>query len=86
MPAVMIRKCAMVTALREAFPEDLQGMYDALKDGIKAEIKDISAKAANGTAAGGAEEVDIKFGYCTEFILQLQHIAPCKTISEVQYV
>ena len=29
MPAVMIRKCAMVTALREAFPEDLQGMYDA---------------------------------------------------------
>ena len=47
----------------------LQGMYDALKDGIKAEIKDISAKAANGTAAGGAEEVDIKFGYCTEFIV-----------------
>ena len=29
MPAVMIRKCAMVTALREAFPTDLQGMYDA---------------------------------------------------------
>ncbi|MBQ9004112.1 MAG: recombinase RecT, partial [Eggerthellaceae bacterium] len=25
----MIRKVAMVTALREAFPEDLQGMYDA---------------------------------------------------------
>ena len=29
MPMVMIRKVAMVTALREAFPEDLQGMYDA---------------------------------------------------------
>ena len=29
MPCVMIRKCAMVTALREAFPEDLQGLYDA---------------------------------------------------------
>lgn len=29
MPMVMIRKCAMVTALREAFPEDLQGLYDA---------------------------------------------------------
>lgn len=28
MPCVMIRKCAMVTALREAFPEDLQGLYD----------------------------------------------------------
>ena len=29
MPMVMIRKVAMVTALREAFPEDLQGMNDA---------------------------------------------------------
>lgn len=29
MPCVMIRKCAMVTALREAFPEDLQGLYDS---------------------------------------------------------
>lgn len=35
MPCVMIRKCAMVTALREAFPEDLQGLYDS------AEIKDV---------------------------------------------
>ena len=29
MPMVMIKKCAMVTALREAFPEDLQGLYDS---------------------------------------------------------
>lgn len=29
MPCVMIRKCAIVTALREAFPEDLQGLYDS---------------------------------------------------------
>ncbi len=29
MPGVMIRKCAIVTALREAFPEDLQGLYDS---------------------------------------------------------
>ncbi|MBS5595690.1 phage recombination protein Bet [Peptostreptococcus sp.] len=28
MPCVMIRKCALVTALREAFPEDLAGLYD----------------------------------------------------------
>lgn len=27
MPAVMIRKVAIVTALRDAFPEDFQGMY-----------------------------------------------------------
>lgn len=29
MPGVMIRKCAMVSALREAFPTDFQGMYDS---------------------------------------------------------
>lgn len=29
MPCVMIRKCAIVTALREAFPEDFQGLYDS---------------------------------------------------------
>lgn len=29
MPATMIRKVAMVHALREAFPEQLQGLYDA---------------------------------------------------------
>ncbi|WP_101773929.1 phage recombination protein Bet [Peptostreptococcus faecalis] len=38
MPCVMIRKCALVTALREAFPEDLQGLYDS------AEIKDVPDK------------------------------------------
>lgn len=29
LPCVMIRKCAVVTALREAFPEDFQGLYDS---------------------------------------------------------
>lgn len=29
MPGVMIRKCALVAALREAFPEDFQGLYTA---------------------------------------------------------
>ena len=49
----------------------LQGMYDALKDDIKAEIKDIAVKDANvtGAGAGSAKDVDIKFGYCTEFII-----------------
>ncbi|WP_300856924.1 DAK2 domain-containing protein [uncultured Clostridium sp.] len=47
----------------------LQGMYDALKDGIKAEIKDISSKASTGTGAQAIEDIDIKFGYCTEFII-----------------
>ena len=47
----------------------LQGMYDALKDGIKAEIKDISAKTSTGASAQAIEDIDIKFGYCTEFII-----------------
>ena len=49
----------------------LQGMYDALKDDIKAEIKDVVVKDANmsGAGAGSANDVDIKFGYCTEFII-----------------
>ncbi|OOM78262.1 DAK2 domain-containing protein [Clostridium sp. BL-8] len=47
----------------------LQGMFEALKDGIKAEIKDITAGASNNTLAEATEEIDIKFGYCTEFII-----------------
>ena len=47
----------------------LQGMYDALIDGIKAEIKDISAKGSAGASAEAIEDIDIKFGYCTEFII-----------------
>lgn len=31
----MIRKVAMVHALREAFPEDLQGLYDAAEMGVE---------------------------------------------------
>ena len=50
MPAVMIRKCAMVTALREAFPEDLQGMYDA------AEIRNVPDKLP---------EKEVKVGHAT---------------------
>ncbi|MGL5379794.1 DAK2 domain-containing protein [Clostridium sp.] len=47
----------------------LKGMYDALKNDIKAEIKDISPSSAGGAGAQGTEEIDIKFGYCTEFII-----------------
>jgi DAK2 domain fusion protein YloV len=47
----------------------LQGMFEALKDGIKAEIKDIAIGGSNNTLAKSTEEIDIKFGYCTEFII-----------------
>lgn len=47
----------------------LQGMYEALKDGIKAEVKDIVVKEGGKVGAQATEEIDIKFGYCTEFII-----------------
>ena len=47
----------------------LQGMLEALKDGIKAEIKDITIGTPGNTLAKSIEEIDIKFGYCTEFII-----------------
>lgn len=50
MPMVMIRKCAIVTALREAFPEDLQGMYDA------SEMSNVPDKLP---------EKEVKVGYAT---------------------
>ena len=51
MPMVMIRKVAMVTALREAFPEDLQGMYDA------SEMQNVPDKLP---------EKEVKVGYATQ--------------------
>ena len=47
----------------------LQGMLDALKNDIKAEIKDVAVKPAGATGAASTEDIDIKFGYCTEFII-----------------
>lgn len=47
----------------------LQGMFEALKDGIKAQVKDIAIGGSNNTLAEATEEIDIKFGYCTEFII-----------------
>ena len=33
-PATMIRKVALMQALREAFPDDLAGMYDSSEMGV----------------------------------------------------
>jgi len=40
-PATMIRKVALVQALREAFPEDLQGMYDQDEMMVDAPLSDV---------------------------------------------
>lgn len=48
----------------------LQGMYEALKYGIEAEIKDIIVGTeVNNVGAQSTDDIDIKFGYCTEFII-----------------
>lgn len=48
----------------------LKGMHEALKDGIQAEIKDtVVPQGSANSGAQGTEEIDIKFGYCTEFII-----------------
>lgn len=38
LPATMIRKVALVQALREAFPEDYQGLYDSSEMGVNEEV------------------------------------------------
>lgn len=47
----------------------LRGMHEALKYDIKAEIKDIKPSEVKMQGAQGTEDIDIKFGYCTEFII-----------------
>ncbi|OOM13663.1 DAK2 domain-containing protein [Clostridium saccharobutylicum] len=47
----------------------LQGMTEALKNGIKAELKDITAGTSASVGASSTEDIDIKYGYCTEFII-----------------
>lgn len=50
MPCVMIRKCAIVTALREAFPEDLQGLYDASEIGVDTKLPEKEVRVGYATA------------------------------------
>lgn len=47
----------------------LQGMYESLKGGIKADIKDAAIGISSNILTRSNEEVDIKYGYCTEFII-----------------
>ncbi len=47
----------------------LQGMYQSLKEGIVAEVKDLKISSGGNTVAKATEDIEIKFGYCTEFII-----------------
>lgn len=47
----------------------LKGMHEALKDDIKASIRDYANSGEKVSAANNLTDLDIKFGYCTEFIV-----------------
>lgn len=47
----------------------LQGMYEALRDDLKVDIQSFTSKGGNVSAANNVMDYDIKFGYCTEFII-----------------
>lgn len=47
----------------------LQGMTAALKEDIKAKISDVKISTGANVGAKSTAEADIKFGYCTEFII-----------------
>ena len=47
----------------------LNGMYEALKEDIVAEIKDITIAEGGMKGAKDTGDIEIKFGYCTEFII-----------------
>jgi len=47
----------------------LKGMYSALKEGIKAEVKEFYVNSDTKFGVASTENIDIKFGYCTEFII-----------------
>lgn len=61
-PATMIRKVALVQALREAFPEDLGGMYDAAEmqmdsDELPTQPVETTATVVEPTTAPPAEDI-----------------------------
>lgn len=47
----------------------LQGFYEALNKDIKATIEEYNKSTENISAANNLEDHEIKFGYCTEFII-----------------
>jgi DAK2 domain fusion protein YloV len=47
----------------------LQGMYEALDKNLEVTIKDFKPASTGVSAANNLEDHDIKFGYCTEFII-----------------
>jgi hypothetical protein len=56
MPATMIRKVAIVSALRDAFPEDFQGMYDSAE--MKVDDAKLETKAVDIVEVENEQKID----------------------------
>lgn len=59
MPATMIRKVALVQALREAFPEQLQGLYSEEEEAPIAEVKPTRVEVMAVVGATSAPRADV---------------------------
>lgn len=64
----------------------LQGMTAALKDGIEAEVKDINISSGVKVGAQSTTDTDIKFGYCTEFIILGEASEAKKFQNEIEHL
>ncbi len=71
----VLKEAGVVDSGGEGLLTVLEGAYDAML-GKKIDFSVVqpnsAKKATNGTGAGGNQEADIKFGYCTEFIIMLE--------------
>lgn len=69
----VLKEAGVVDSGGQGLLEIVKGAYDALL-GKEVVLSDVSAKevAASGTGRGKISTDDIKFGYCTEFIIMLE--------------
>ncbi|WP_163192614.1 DAK2 domain-containing protein [Clostridium thermarum] len=72
----VLKKAKVVDAGGMGFLVILNGMRDALTGNIKAVIKEDAPVASNTSAQQSISEEDIKFAYCTEFIIMTKESNP----------
>lgn len=79
----VLKEAGVVDSGGQGLLEIVKGAYDALL-GKEVVLSDVSAKevAASGTGRGKISTDDIKFGYCTEFIIMLEKEYNKKTEEE----
>ncbi len=69
----VLKEAGVVDSGGQGLMQILKGAFDAfLGKEVDYEIEGASASAGRAVQAGTAQEADIKFGYCTEFIIMLE--------------